>query len=137
MTKWIVFVILSAAVLMIGCEDYWMQGDKIAQDANNIASGAQAVLESPAGALIPPDVKLYGALGIAIVNGLVITWQEWRNRTMKKTTKAIVQGIERTGSNPNPATSEAKSNIRDEMLKQGGEKFYARANKIVDRLKIS
>jgi len=71
-----------------------------------------------------------------LVSGLVLTWQELRNRNMKKTTRAIVKGIENT-ANPDKATSEVKANIADEMRKQGGDKFYAKANKIVDRLKIS
>lgn len=129
--------IVSLLLLTLGsCDEFWQRGDEIIQDANAVAGGAQAVLESPAGQLIPPDLKLYGLLGIAIINGMVIGWEEMRNRTMKKTTKAIVQGIERS-ENPDKAMSEVKANIADEMLKQGGEKFYAKANKIVDRLKIS
>lgn len=135
MTKWILFAILSAAML-VGCDDGFMQADKIVQDVSDIASGAQAILESPAGLMIPPEWKLYGALGVALANGLVITWQGWRNRQMKNTAKAIVQGIERT-SDLDKATSEVKSNIAEEMRKLGGDKFYAKANKIVDRLKIS
>jgi len=135
MTKWILFVILSAAVL-VGCDDGFTQADKIVQDVNNIASGARAILESPAGLMIPPEWKLYGALGVSLISGLVITWQEWRNRTMKKTAKAIVKGVEKT-SNPEKATSEVKSNIAEAMIAQGGQKFYDRANKIVDKLKIS
>ena len=124
-------------IVLAGCDEFWQKGDVIVQDVNAVAGGAQALLESPAGAMIPPEWKLYGFLGIGLVNGLVISWQEWRNRTMKKTTKAIVKGIEKTGGNPNEENAEVKSNIADEMLKQGGDKFYARANKIVDRLKIA
>lgn len=112
--------------------------DEGVQDVNTIAQGTQAVLESPAGLLIPPQLKLYGALGVIILSGLANSWQEWRNRTMKKTTKAIVKGIEAMENhNKNAATSVVKANIGKTMLEQGGDKFYARANKIVDRLKIS
>jgi len=135
MSKWICLIILSTAVL-IGCEDVLTQADKFAQDVNNIATGTKTVLESPVGLMIPPEWKLYGALGVALANGLVITWQEWRNRTMKKTTRAIVRGIEGSG-NPDKATNDLKSNIADEMMRQGGDKFYSKANKIVDKLKIS
>jgi len=122
--------------MLVGCDNGFMQADKIVQDVNNIASGARAILESPAGLMIPPEWKLYGAIAVALANGLVITWEELRNRTMKKTTKAIIKGIENT-ENPEKATSEVKNNIANEMLKQGGEGFYAKANKIVDNLKIS
>lgn len=135
MSKWILFIILSIS-LLTGCDEFWQRGDEIIQDANAVAGGAQAVLESPAGQLIPLDLKLYGLLGIAIINGMVIGWEEIRNRTMKKTTKAIVKGIENTSS-PDKATSEVKSNIAEEMRRQGSDKFYAKANKIIDQLKIS
>ncbi len=123
-------------VTLSGCEDFWQKGDEIIQDANAIAGGARAVLDSPAGQLIPRDLKIYGLLGIGLINGIVIGWEEWRNERMKKTTKAIVQGIEQT-SNPEKATSEVKASIANEMRRQGGDKFYAKANKIVDKLKIS
>ena len=119
-----------------GCEDFLTSGDAIIQDANDVAAGARDLLDSPAGQLIPPDLKIYGLLGIGLINAVVIGWEEWRNRTMKKTTRAIVKGIEQTSS-PDKATSEVKANIAIEMRKEGGDKFYARANKIVDRLKIS
>ena len=121
---------------LAGCDEFWQKGDEIVQDVNDIAGGARALLESPAGQMLPPNLKLYGALGVILANGLVITWQELRNRTMKKTTKAIVKGIENT-ENPDKATSEVKANIANEMLKQGGDRFYDKANKIVDKLKIS
>lgn len=127
---------ITIIILITGCNEFWQKGDEIVRDVNDIAGGARALLESPAGRMIPPHWKLYGALGVMLANGLVLTWQEWRNRQMKKTTKAIVQGIERT-SNPDKATSEVKSNIKDAMIEQGGVKFYARANKIVDTLKIA
>lgn len=134
--KWMITISICFLLLTAGCDEFLQKGDQIIQDANSIAGGAQVILDSPAGQLIPPDLKLYGLLGIGLINGIVIGWEEWRNSTMKKTTKAIVKGIEKTG-NPDKSTSEVKSNIAEEMRNQGGDKFYARANKIVDRLKIS
>jgi len=135
MTKWIYVVILSV-VLFAGCNEFWQKGDEIIRDVNDVAAGARAVLESPAGALIPPDLKVYGLIGIGLINAAVIGWEEMRNRMLKKTTKAIVKGIEQTG-NPDKETAEVKANIAEEMRKQGGDRFYAKANKIVDHLKIS
>lgn len=136
--KKVIYLTISIITLftLSGCDEFLKKGDTIIQDANAVAGGARAVLDSPAGQLVPPDLKLYGLLGIGLINGIVIGWEEWRNRTMKKTTTAIVKGIE-NASNPDKSTSEIKSNIAEEMQKQGGDKFYARANKIVDRLKIS
>jgi len=135
--KWAIPCMITIPLtIIIGCNEFYQKGDEIVRDVNAVAGGAQAILESPAGPMLPPDWKIYGAIGIALVNGLVIGWEEFRNRTMKKTARAIVKGIENTG-NPDKATSEVKANIAEEMRKQGGDKFYAKANKIVDKLKIS
>lgn len=130
------YLLILALLILAGCDEFWRKGDEIIQDANDVAAGARAVLDSPAGQLIPPDLKIYGLLGIGLINGIVIGWEEWRNGRMKKTTKAIVKGIENT-ANPDKETSDVKANIAEEMRRQGGDKFYARANKIVDKLKIS
>jgi len=71
-------------------------------------------------------------LALSLANG----WQAWRNQIMKKTNKAIVKGIENT-KNPDKVVIEVKANIADEMMKAGGQKFYDRANKIVDKAKIA
>jgi len=118
----------------LGCDEFLQKGDEIIHDVNDVAASARVLLDSPAGQLIPPDLKLYGLLGIGLANGLIIGWEEWRNRQMKKTAKAIVKGIEQL-DNPDKA-NEIKANITNQMIKQGGQKFYDRANKIVDRLKI-
>ena len=138
-TKFVTFwMIYCVALIFLGlsCTEEQLRWiDKTAGDVNTIAEGTQSGLDSPAGQLIPPDLRLYGALGVIILSGLANGWQDWRNRTMKKTTKAIVKGIEKS-DNPDE-TSIVKKNIADEMTKQGGDKFYKRANKIVDRLKIA
>lgn len=135
MKKSIFAIILVAVTFLVGCEEFWQIGDELIQDANAVAAGTEIILESPVGTMIPPAWKFYGAVAVALINGVVITWQELRNRTMKKTTKAIVKGIE-NAENPDDIT-EVKTHIANEMQKQGGDKFYAKANKIVDRLKIS
>lgn len=132
----LIFAVIQTFFLGLSCSEQQLkQADEVARDVNTVAQGTRAVLESPAGLLIPPEWKLYGALGAVLVNGLVIGWEEWRRRTMRKTTKAIVLGIEDT-KNPDDIT-DLKTHIANEMIKQGGEKFYDRANKLVDRLKIA
>ncbi len=135
--KKVIYIVSLLLLTLSGCDEFWQKGDEIVRDANAVAGGARALMDSPAGQLIPPDLKLYGLLGIALINAGVIGWEELRNRTMKKTTKAIVKGIENASSNPSVAkTSEVKGHIAEAMRRQGGDKFYVRANKIVDTLKI-
>lgn len=135
----VTLVTLSAVLFgaLVGCDEQALeQVDQFVQDVNTVKTGTEAVLKSPAGAMLPPHWKLYGSLAALLASGLINAWQGWRNDTMKKTTKAIVKGIEKS-NNPEKPTAEVKSNIADEMLKQGGEKFYDKANRIVDRLKIA
>jgi len=134
--KKVIYLFILALLTLSGCEDFYQKGDELIQDANAVAGGVRAIMDSAAGPLIPPDLKVYGLLGIGLINAVVIGWEELRNRTMKKTTKAIVKGIENT-ANPDKATSEVKANIAEEMRRQGGDKFYAKANKIVDNLILS
>ena len=133
----VIFATVLIVTLFGGCdENFLQQADRFVEDVNTVKTGTEAVLRSPAGAALPPDIKLYGTLGILLASGLVNGWQEWRNKTMKKTTKAIVKGIEQS-KDVDKSISDVKHNIADEMQKQGGDKFYAKANKIVDKLKIS
>ena len=130
---WIAVIIVAC---FVGCnEEQLLQVDEFARDVNEVATGARTILESPAGSLIPTELKIFGVLGIALASGLVNGWQEWRNRNMKKTARAIIKGIEAAESPDEKSI--VKNHIATEMQKQGGDKFYARANKIVDKLKIS
>lgn len=123
--------------IFAGCNEQQLRrGDQIADRVGVGAQGVQAFLDTPAGQLIPPHLRLLAVLGTGLASGLVITWEEWRNRQMKKTAKAIVKGIEISERAKNPAP-DVKKNIAAEMMNQGGQKFYDRANKIVDRLKIA
>ena len=125
-----------AIVTLSGCDAFWRTGDEIVKDVNDVAGTARALLESPAGLMIPPSIRLYGEIGVMLLSGLALTWQELRNRNMKKTASAIVKGIENQ-VNPDKATSEVKASIAEELMKQGGQKSYDRANKIIDKLKIA
>jgi hypothetical protein len=113
-------------------------GDRIARGTKDTIDVVGEFLESPTGKLIPTEVKaILGVIGAAGLAGAG-AWEEWRRKQMVKTNKAIVQGLERAakeqGGNP---VDPVKAAIKDEMLKAGGEKFYRRANKIVDQAKIA
>ncbi|MFZ2148844.1 MAG: hypothetical protein WAV28_16645, partial [Sedimentisphaerales bacterium] len=58
------FLILFAMTLP-ACDEVSLQKiDKTVQDVNNIAGGARDIIESPAGQMIPPNVKVWGLLGV-------------------------------------------------------------------------
>ncbi len=124
MKNWIQIISLAFLLFLFsaGCDEFWQKGDELVQDANAVAGGARALLDSPAGQLVPPDLKLCGLLGISLINGVVIGWEEWRNRMKTKTMKAIVKGIENTG-NPDKTTSEVKDNIAEAKRNQGSDKI--------------
>ena len=129
-----VFVIAIASHLA-GC----LEMDEAVQDVNTIAAAAKTALESPAGQLAPPDVRLYAALGLNLLMAGTTAYKQWRLSQMSKTTKAIVRGIEAAEQ---PAAAEASGNpnspvktaIAAEMRKLG---VYDVGNKLVDRFKVS
>ena len=129
----IVVVLMFAAS---GCEEAQLrQADQIVTDANNIVTAVGGLMQSPAGALLPPGFQLYGAAGIALVSIALNSWQKVRANLMIKTTKAIVKGIELSEkkTKPNP-TNPIKAAIRQEMITAG---IYDRGNQLVDQLKVA
>lgn len=120
-----------------GCEEQQLERiDVIVGDVNDIVAGVGALLESPpAKAFLPPGFQLYGAIGVAIASVGVNAWQKIKGNLMKKTTKAIVKGIEKGQVDPktNPV-SKIKAAIGQEMRTAG---IYDKGNQIVDQLKVS
>jgi len=133
---WLALIFGIASVA--GCNEQQMaQADRAVADVNDIAAGVKAFLESPAGAAIPLDWRLYGSLGVLATSVIANGWQQFRNGTMKKTTKAIVKGIEHVErqSNPKPKeTAVVKQAIAAEMRTAG---IFDRGNQLVDRLKMA
>ena len=119
-----------------GCEEMQLERmDRIVADANSITATGGLLLESPAGDMLPPVIKLYGAVGLALASIAVNSWQKVRSVLMTKTTKAIVKGIDAVEkqAKTNP-TNPVKESIRTEMIKAG---VYDRGNQIVDKLKLA
>lgn len=122
-------------VILAGCEAL----DNAATDANDMAAVGRQVIDSPAGQMIPPDIRLYGSLAVGAVMAGAAAYKQWRLSQMGKATKAIVRGIEAAEAQPdgkpvgNPA-SPVKVAIAAEMRRLG---IYDAGNKIVDRLKVS
>ena len=132
-------IIFSLATLA-GCNEVQLRrADAVVEDVNTVTVGARAVLESPAGAAIPTPAREIAALAVTLASGGVAAWTEWRRRTMAKTTKAIVRGIEQVdrdnrAANPtNPATA-IKDRIALNMKALG---VRDAGDRIVNKLKIS
>ena len=122
-------------VILAGCDAL----DNAASDANDWAAVGRQVIDSPAGQVLPPDVRLYGSLAVSALMAGTAAYRQWRLGQMNKTTKAIVRGIEAAEQTPdgkpvsNPS-SPVKVAIAAEMRKLG---IYDAGNKIVDRIKLS
>ena len=119
-----------------GCDEAQLrQADQIVTDANSIVTAAGGLVQSPAGALLPPGFQLYAAAGIAIASIALNSWQKVRANLMKKTTKAIVKGIEAAEkvTKPNP-TNPIKAAIAAQM-KQAG--IFSQADDLVNQLKAA
>ncbi len=127
-------LIIAIASHLPGCLEF----NDAVQDVNTVATTAKTVLDSPAGKMIPPDLRFYGSLVVSAVMAGAAGYKQWRLAQMSKTTKAIVRGVEASEDQPgamkgNP-TSPTKTAIAAEMRKLG---IYDAGNKIVERLKIS
>ena len=138
---WLV-VWLVMLTTFFGCDELLRRGDKAADTTKDLAGSADEFLRTPTGQALPGQVKLYAAGGIALASILANGWQEWRNKGMKKVTKAIVQGIEShsaaeaagpDGPGANPVGA-VKAAIGDQMKAAG---CYDRGKKIVNQLKLS
>jgi len=132
----VLFMGLVTLFAVVGCtEEQIRQVDQTVADANNLVSGGAALLQSPAGAMLPPDLRLYGTVGIAIASIVFNSWQKVRSNLMAKTTKAIIKGVDAaekvTKTNP---TNPIKVAIRQEMIAAG---IYDKGNKLVDQLKVA
>lgn len=134
---WVIIYVLML-IGILGCEELLRRGDKAADTTKDLAGSADQFMQTPTGQALPGQVKLYMAGGIALASVLANGWQEWRNKGMKKTTKAIVQGIESAakaadGASANPVAA-VKAAIGDQMKAAG---CYDRGKKIVNQLKLS
>jgi len=124
------------ALVTFSCdEEQLRQADRIVGDVNQVSTGARAVLESPAGKMVPDQARLLIELALGLVGAGAITYQKWRSGIMAKTTKAIVKGVEKVdrAGQDNPVNP-IKDSIGYEMRQAG---IYDAGNKIVDRLKIA
>lgn len=134
------FTTIIFLLALAGCNEAQRQAvDEIVADVNTVAVGGQAVLQSPAGAAIPSPAKEIAGLVIGLAGAGAATWTEWRRRTMAKTTKAIVRGIEQVDrehrtTNPTNPASEIKDRIALNMRALG---VVDKGDKIVNQLKIS
>jgi len=113
-------VALLCSLLTAGCTEEELAGiDRAVADVNAVAETVAALPESPAGPLIPPNVRvileLIGVGGAAAV----VSWQKIRagllrtqNQTLQLTGKAIVAGVDRA---PPSAATAVKAAISAEM----------------------
>ena len=132
---WFLSILVTMTIVAAGCEERQLErADVIVGDVNDIVAGVGALLESPAGAMLPPDIKLYAAAAVALASIAVNSWQGIKGNLMKKTTKAIVKGIELADKQKANPMSKVKKSIQDEMILAG---VFDRGNQIVDKLKLA
>lgn len=130
-----VWPVVLASLLFAGSsctEDQLKKIDKGLADANTAAQGLAEIPDGPAGALIPPEVRIIMELlgiGLAAAYGI---WQKIRasglltkNADLVTTIRAVVDGIDASGSKADPV----KAVIQTTMQKRH---VYDTADAIVD-----
>ena len=91
----IIVLAIMPMTIFVGCtEKQITEVDRVAGVAQTATQAAQAVLNSPAGQLVPPDYRLYGSLGISAILGVLAFWEEHKRKLYKKATIEIVRGID-------------------------------------------
>lgn len=130
------FGLFISTIIIVGCSAEQIGSiDRAVEDVNTIIAGGRAVLDSPAGGLLPPDWRLYAGVALVVVSGAVNIWQKIKGNLMKKTLTTIVKGIEvveaTVKTNPeNPV----KAAIKVEME---SARILDAANKLVDQIKLN
>lgn len=141
MIRTLATLFLSTTLLLAaGCsEEQLSRIDKGLADANELHADAGQVLDalrdSPAGPLIPPQVyQIMELLGVGLVVAIGI-WQKIRasgllskNQDLVTTLKAVVDGVEAAGSKATPVKAKILETMRDREV-------YSVANPIVDQVK--
>jgi hypothetical protein len=97
MKKFVISLLLVLLLLlpMPGCnEQQKQQIDKAADVVENVTQGGQAILDSPAGGLVPSEIRLMLEAGGALAMGLVIAWREWRKKQLQTALDQVVTGNE-------------------------------------------
>ena len=87
MKRWMLFTIVVVVIVcgLAACtEDQMQVADKAAGTAADVVQTAEGVVNSPAGFLIPPDIRLVISLAGALVLGAANGWQAFRNGQTQK-----------------------------------------------------
>lgn len=124
---------LLAGLEMGGCtEQQLAKIDKAVADVNTVAEGVAAIPDGPAGALIPPQVRVIlellgfsGALAIAVWQRVRASGLLAKNADLVTTIRAVVDGIDASG----PAADPVKASIKTTMEKR---RVYDVADATVD-----
>ena len=136
MRKAIFLAVLISAMFGIGCAEQQLERmDRIVADVNDISATGMVLLQSPAARLLPPDAQLYGAVAVAMASIIVNGWQQIRGNLMKKTTKAIVKGIEASENQVKTNPSNPVKVAIGEQLRAAG--IYDQGDKLIRELKIA
>jgi hypothetical protein len=134
-------VLLSSTLLLAaGCSEQQLASiDRAVADVNAVVTGADrtldAVQDSPAGSLIPPQVyQIMEILGVGLVVAIAL-WQKIRasgllekNQDLVTTLRALVIGVEKAGPEAAPVKAAIKETMRDLEV-------YSVANPLVDQVK--
>ncbi len=145
------FAILAASCCLLavfaggGCSEEQIRDiDQATKDANSIIDGGKALLDSPAGVLIPLPVRqimewcgLGLASAIALWKWLVARGVIRANQSLTQTGKALVQAVE---SLDKTRQEEVKTAVGDKMTELAAKKSgltYDQMNAVVDKLKAS
>lgn len=93
--KTIIVVSILSMFTFAGCnEEQRAQVDKVAADVNSIADQGEAILNSPIGKFVPPDIKFIAAGVLNVAQLLAGAWLIRDRKTTNTIATAIIKGVE-------------------------------------------
>lgn len=112
-----IFASFTITVTVIGCsEANFSQVDKAAEIAASAAQGGAAVLDSPAGSLIPAPIAGVARLGIEAVIGLAGLWFANKSRIKGAVLRSVVQAVD----SPTDTKQAVKTNLKAANIEAAG-----------------
>lgn len=117
--KKIMLVVVMGLFVYAGCTEVQLrQADEVASAAMDVAGAAETVVNSPAGAVLPPDWRLYISLASALVLAAGNAWQSVRGKRTKAALEEVVAGNEavKKGAEFSAAHNAAQSAATRQMV---------------------
>jgi hypothetical protein len=90
-----IFLTLTLLLAIVGCsEEQRQRVDKLTSAVESVTQSGQAFMESPAGQIVPIEIRSIVEICGAVAMGLVVAWRDYRRKQAQTALEEIVTGVE-------------------------------------------